>query len=79
MGKSPNTTGNGVLFHYCILPNLLLNENTNMEQHHGWIRPFISTIVDVQWKIHAKLHSHSCANGDLVTLWCNCTMFLSNS
>jgi hypothetical protein len=63
MGKSSNTTKNGVLFNYYIPPNLLLNENTNMEQDHGWIRPFISTIMDVQWKIHARLHFHSCANG----------------
>jgi hypothetical protein len=63
MGKSPNTTRNSVLFHYCILPSLLLNENTNLEQHHRWIWPFISIVVDVQWKIHARLHFHSCANG----------------
>jgi hypothetical protein len=76
MGKSPHTTKNSVLFHDCISPNLLLNGNTNMEQHHGWIRPLRPSIMDVQWKIHVRLHFHSCANMSLITLLWNWTKFM---
>jgi hypothetical protein len=47
-----------------------------MEQCFRLNQSYTSIVMDVQWKIHARLHSHSCANEDPILLWWNWTIFM---
>lgn len=50
------------------------------KHHHryylGWTQPSISIVMHVQKKIHARLHYHLCANGNLMVLSWNWTKFM---